>query len=135
MQKDIRWQQRFSNYKKALAQLKKFIDKGDLSELEKQGLVKAFEYTYELSWNTLKDFLEYQGKSRLIGSRDVFREAFKENIIVDGEEWMNMLKSRNITIHTYNQKTADEITDKVFNSYFQLFCDLEIYFNDIINKQ
>lgn len=134
MQKDIRWQQRFSNYKKAFAQLKRFIDKGDLSELEKQGLVKAFEYTYELSWNTLKDFLEYQGKSGLIGSRDVFREAFKENIIVDGEEWMDMLKSRNLTIHTYNEETADEITDKVFNSYFQLFCDLEIYFNDIINK-
>ena len=135
MQKDIRWQQRFSNYKKALAQLKKFIDKGDLSELEKQGLVKAFEYTYELSWNTLKDFLEYQGKSGLIGSRDVFREAFKENIIIDGDEWMDMLKSRNLTIHTYNEETADEITDKVFNSYFQLFCDLEIYFNDIIIKQ
>lgn len=135
MQKDIRWQQRFSNYKKALAQLKKFIDKGDLSELEKQGLVKAFEYTYELSWNTLKDFLEYQGKSGLIGSRDVFRESFKENIIVDGEEWMNMLKSRNLTIHTYNQETADEITDKVFNFYFKLFCELEIYFNNILNKQ
>jgi len=59
--KDIRWEQRFSNYQKALAQLQKFIDKGRLSELEKQGLVKAFEYTYELAWNTLKDFLEYQG--------------------------------------------------------------------------
>ena len=59
-EQDIRWQQRFANYKKALAQLKKFIDKGELSDLEKQGLVKAFEYTYELSWNTLKDYLFYQ---------------------------------------------------------------------------
>jgi nucleotidyltransferase substrate binding protein (TIGR01987 family) len=135
VQQDIRWQQRFSNYKKALAQLKKFIDKGDLSELEKQGLVKAFEYTYELAWNTIKDFLEYQGKVDIIGSRDTFREAFTENIIIDGEEWMNMLKSRNLTIHTYNQETADEIYDKVFNSYFQLFCDLKQYFDQLINKK
>jgi len=55
--KDIRWEQRFSNYRKALAQLQKFVDKGELSDLEKQGLIKAFEYTFELAWNTLKDFL------------------------------------------------------------------------------
>lgn len=135
MEKDIRWQQRFSNFTKALSQLKKFIDKKELSELEKQGIVKAFEYTYELAWNTLKDFLEYQGKSGLIGSRDTFREAFKENIITDGEEWMEMLKSRNLTIHTYNQETADEITDKVFRSYYKLFCDLKIYFDSVLEKQ
>lgn len=135
MEKDIRWQQRFSNFTKALSQLKKFIDKKELSELEKQGIVKAFEYTYELAWNTLKDFLEYQGKSGLIGSRDTFREAFKENIITDGEEWMEMLKSRNLTIHTYNQETADEITDKVFGSYYKLFCDLKIYFDKVLEKQ
>lgn len=135
MQQDIRWQQRFNNYKKALAQLKKFIYKGDLSGLEKQGLVKAFEYTYELAWNTMKDFLVYQGMIGLIGSRDTFREAFKENIIIDGDEWMNMLKSRNLTIHTYNEETADQISDKVFNSYFQLFCDLEEYFDRLINKK
>ena len=54
---DIRWEQRFSNYRKALNRLQKFIDKSELSELEEQGLIKAFEYTYELAWNTLKDFL------------------------------------------------------------------------------
>jgi nucleotidyltransferase substrate binding protein (TIGR01987 family) len=134
METDIRWQQRFSNYLKALAQLKKFIEKGELSELEKQGLVKAFEYTYELAWSTLKDFLEYQGKSGLIGSRDTIREAFKENIISDGEEWMEMLKSRNLTIHTYNQETADEITNKVFNSYYALFCNVKSYFNNLLKK-
>ncbi len=61
--KDIRWIQRLSNYKKALSQLQKFIDKGDLSNLEEQGLIKAFEYTYELAWTTIKDYLEYQGKT------------------------------------------------------------------------
>lgn len=61
--KDIRWKQRFANFKKALSQLKKFIEKGELSELEDQGLVKAFENTYELAWNMLKDFLEYRGQT------------------------------------------------------------------------
>ena len=58
---DIRWQQRFSNYKKALAQLSQFIVKGNLSRLEEQGLIKAFEYTFELAWNVIKDYYEYQG--------------------------------------------------------------------------
>ncbi len=133
MKEDIRWKQRFSNYKKALTQLKKFIDKGNLSELEKQGLVKAFEYTYELAWNTQRDYLLYQGKSGLIGSRDTFRESFKEGIIIDGEGWMDMIKSRNLTIHSYNEETAEEITEKVFKSYFQLFCDLEEYFNNKVD--
>ncbi len=57
---DIRWMQRFSNFQKALSQLQKFIDKGELSDLEKQGLIKAFEYTYELVWNTMEDFLSYK---------------------------------------------------------------------------
>jgi hypothetical protein len=57
---DIRWEQRFSNFRKALSQLTRFIEKGDLSELEQQGLIKAFEYTFELAWNTMKDYLEYQ---------------------------------------------------------------------------
>ena len=60
--KDIRWMQRLANFQKAFSQLKKFIDKGVLSELEEQGLIKAFEYTFELAWTTLKDFMENQGK-------------------------------------------------------------------------
>lgn len=119
--KDIRWQQRFSNYKKALAQLQKFIDKGDLSDLEKQGLIKAFEYTYELAWNTLKDFLVYSGQSDIYGSRDAIRKAFTAGLITDGEGWMDMLQSRNKTSHTYNEETADEITAAVLARYHPLF--------------
>jgi nucleotidyltransferase substrate binding protein (TIGR01987 family) len=86
--KDIRWEQRYGNFKKALRQLQKFIDKGELSELEKQGLVKAFEYTYELAWNTLKDFLEYQGQTDIYGSRDVIRQSFSLQLIEDGDGWI-----------------------------------------------
>ena len=123
--KDIRWEQRFSNYQKALAQLQKFIDKGELSELEEQGLIKAFEYTYELAWNTLKDFLEYRGQTDIYGSRDVIRKSFELGLVEDGENWMDMLKSRNKTSHTYNQETADEICKVVREQYHLLFRRLE----------
>ncbi|GAB6192567.1 nucleotidyltransferase substrate binding protein [Desulfocastanea catecholica] len=122
---DIRWEQRFSNYQKALAQLQKFIDKGDLSELEKQGLVKAFEYTYELAWNTIKDFLEFQGQADIYGSRDATRKAFELGIIEDGEGWMDMLASRNRTSNTYNEEVAEEICQAVFKVYFRLFLQLK----------
>ena len=122
---DIRWEQRFSNYQKALAQLQKFIDKGDLSKLEEQGLIKAFEYTYELAWNTIKDFLEFQGQTDIYGSRDATRKAFELGIIEDGESWMDMLKSRSTTSHTYNEEVAEEICQAVFDVYFSLFIQLK----------
>ncbi len=122
---DIRWKQRFSNYKKALSQLQKFIQKGELTELEEQGLIKAFEYTYELSWNVLKDYMVYQGSQLITGSRDAIREAFSAGIIEEGEVWMDMFKSRNKTVHTYNEETATEIVNAVFNVYNKLFLDLE----------
>lgn len=124
--KDIRWEQRFVNYKKALNRLQKFIDKGELSELEEQGLIKAFEYTYELAWNTLKDFLEHKGQVDIYGSRDVIRKAFELGLINEGESWMDMLKSRNQTSHTYNEKIAKEICQAVLEVYYLLFNQLKV---------
>lgn len=122
---DIRWQQRFKNYQKALAQLRKFISKGELSELEEQGLIKAFEYSYELACTTLKDFLEYQGHAGIYGSRDAIRKAFGLNLVQDGLGWMDMLESRNKTSHTYNEEIAQEICRAVQTRYFQLLERLE----------
>ena len=122
---DIRWEQRFSNYQKALGQLQKFIDKGELSELEEQGLIKAFEHTYELAWNTIKDFLEFSGQTDIYGSRDAIRKAFELGLIENGESWMDMLKSRNTTSHTYNKEVAEEICQAVFEVYFFLFVQLK----------
>jgi nucleotidyltransferase substrate binding protein (TIGR01987 family) len=124
-QADIRWQQRFSNYRKALGQLEKFIVKGELSHMEEQGLIKAFEYTYELAWTTLKDYLEYHGIYNITGSRDTIREAYQNNLIEAGEGWMKMIVSRKLTAHSYNEATADEISTAVFNEYFDLFKNLE----------
>lgn len=132
---DIRWRQRLNNFQKALNQMNKFYKKGkDLNELEKQGLIKSFEYTYELAWNTIKDFYETQGEPDIQGSRDAIQLAFKRGLIVNGEEWMQMLKDRNRTSHVYNEDIANEIADKILNVYYKLFHELEKNFEKIINN-
>ena len=121
---DIRWMQRFQNYKKALKQLRLAVQlskERDLSNLEIQGLIQAFEFTHELAWNTMKDFLEEKGVGNLIGSKDATRYAFQADLISDGEGWMEMIKSRNQSTHTYNEQTADEITGNILKRYFDLF--------------
>ena len=121
---DVRWVQRFANYKKALSQLEKFIAKGKLNELEEQGLIQAFEYTHELAWNVLRDYLRDQGNFGIHGSRDATREAFKLDLIQEGEIWMDMIQDRNRTCHTYNQATADLIAENITQRYFTLFLSL-----------
>jgi nucleotidyltransferase substrate binding protein (TIGR01987 family) len=118
---DIRWKQRLANYTKALAQLRKFIEKGELNELEEQGVIQAFEYTYELAWNVIRDYLREQGNQNIHGSRDAIREAFNLELISDGEGWMDMLKDRNLTSHTYNEETAQAIAEQIMTRYFSLF--------------
>ena len=118
---DIRWQQRFSNYCKALAQLERFLEPPALNEREQQGLIKAFEYTFELAWNTVRDLLRSQGDASLLGSRDTLREAFRLGLIEDGEAWMLMIQDRNLTSHTYNRSTADEIAAHIVASYLPCF--------------
>src|SRR5580698_1153800 len=124
MKLDIRWKQRFSNYQKAFNQLQEFVKKGQLSKLEEQGLIKTFEYTYELAWNTIKDFYENQGESGIQGSRDAIQLAFKRGLIVHGDTWMGMLKDRNRTAHTYNEQTAKEIAGNILLNYFSAFIEL-----------
>jgi len=132
--KDIRWKQRFHNYEKALSQLQKFIDKGDeLNELEQQGMIQAFEYNFELSWNLIKDYYEYQGVTEIQGSRDAFRLAFNRGLIIDGESWMRMIESRTKTSHTYNEDTANEIVTAILNTYFNLFIELRATMKRLIN--
>jgi nucleotidyltransferase substrate binding protein (TIGR01987 family) len=92
--------------------------------MEEQGLIKAFEYNYELAWNLIKDYYEYQGESGIQGSRDAFRLAFKRGLIIDGETWMNMINSRIKTSHTYNKKTAVDVIKAIKDKYFALFTDL-----------
>ena len=124
MAEDIRWQQRFANYQLALQQLDTFFEPPALNDREQQGLIKAFEYTFELAWNSLRDLLRSQGNSTLLGSRDTLREAFRLGLIEDGETWMLMIQDRNLTSHTYNRSTAEAIAANIVDRYLPCFKDL-----------
>ncbi|NKQ11781.1 nucleotidyltransferase substrate binding protein [Pseudomonas sp. SST3] len=109
---DVHWQRRLSSFHKVLLELDEAIElmgQRELSKLEKQGVVQRFEYCYELGWNTLKDFLVWQGIEGIVGSRDTIREAFSKGLISDGHAWMQMLTDRKRTSHTYNEETAEAI--------------------------
>lgn len=125
---DVRWLQRLSNYRKALLQLTEVVELATarpLSNIERQGLIKAFEFTYELAWNVMKDYFDYQGNVLITGSRDAIREAFQRSLVVEGDEWMNMVGDRNRTAHTYNEDVAREIAGRVIGIYYALFCSFE----------
>lgn len=122
---DIRWKQRFSNFRKALAQLKIILSKESLNHIEEQGLIQSFEYTFELAWNTIKDYYEFQGSSGIQGSRDAFRTAFNRGLISDGELWMEMIKSRSLTSHTYDESLASEVAHAIRKDYIGCFNNLE----------
>ena len=125
---DIRWRQRSSNYRRALARLVEAVElsgQRPLSDLERQGLIQAFEFTHELSWKTLKDFLASRGIEELYGSRDTTREAFAQGLITDGEAWMEMIRHRNLSTHTYDEATVQEIVTAVVSRYIDAFQELE----------
>jgi len=136
--KDIRWQQRLKNFDKALIELSNAIDitsTRELSRLEKQGLIQAFEYNYELAWNCIKDFYKSQGETEIQGSRDAFRMAFNRDLITEGKLWMEMIQSRIKTSHTYNQETAEHIAQQIVELYYPEIKKLNIKLNDLKNKK
>lgn len=136
--KDIRWIQRFNNFEKAFAQLKGAVElseERELSKLEEQGLVQAFEFTHELAWNVLKDFLEAHGLKDMYGSRDATRQAFKAELIQDGEAWMKMIDSRNQTSHTYDETIAAKIVADIIQIYFAEFVEFQDRMNALKGKE
>jgi nucleotidyltransferase substrate binding protein (TIGR01987 family) len=122
---DIRWQQRFINFNKAFSQLERFMQEKSLNEMEEQGLIKAFEYTYELSWKTLQDLLKEKGYTDVVGPKPVIEQSFQDGYIVDGRGWMRMHVSRNLTSHTYDEETAEEIVRSIRSEYFLLLKSLQ----------
>jgi nucleotidyltransferase substrate binding protein (TIGR01987 family) len=117
----LRWRQRFANFRRALQQLEGFFDPPPRNEREQQGLIKAFEYSYDLGWNSLRDLLLDRGTTDLIGSRDTLRQAFRSGLIEDGESWMRMIQDRNLTSHTYNRGQADAIAERIEARYLPCF--------------
>lgn len=127
--KDIRWIQRFHNYRKALARLTKGVDlsgERGLNELEQQGLIQAFEFTYDLAWKTLQDLLRTLERPNDNGGPNVIlQQAAADGFIKDGEGWKELKKSRELTSHTYDEELADEVADKIVNQFHGLFIQLE----------
>lgn len=127
MTEDIRWKQRFENFQRALHQLTlaiRLMEQRPLSDLEQQGLIQGFEFTHELAWNVLKDYLEMEGIQGLVGSRSTVREAFKRGLVSDGAAWMDMIEKRNLSSHTYNQDVADTLASAIHEQYYPAFLEL-----------
>jgi nucleotidyltransferase substrate binding protein (TIGR01987 family) len=135
---DTRWEQRFDNYLRAFRTLAAAVELSrtrSLSELEQQGLIQGFEFTHELAWNVLKDYLENQGITGLIGSRDATRMAFKNNLIENGDAWMDMIKDRNKTSHTYDLAVAGEVVGNILARFYPAFAALTTRFTAIRNQE
>ncbi len=137
MDYDIRWKQRFDNFKKAFTKFQEGVDiynKKELSDLEKQGIIKSFEYTYELAWNLIRDYLIYNGIVEIRGARDAIKAGFKYEIIKNGDVWLEIINLRNITTHTYNDSIIKKVLQKICTIYFNEFKNLYDFFNKLINK-
>ena len=122
--KDIRWHQRFSNLEKAYKEFASANSLLNYSKLERSGLIQTFEFTFELAWKTLQDLLLSRGYQGLNGPRPVIEQCFQDGIIEDGENWLKMLLSRNLSTHSYNEKTAEELLQIIKNIYYPLITQL-----------
>ena len=127
--KDIRWLQRFKNFDRAFLLLRSALEERgveQLSELEKEGLIQRFEYSYELAWKTMKDYLEEQGANiNPVTPRNVIKEAFAAKIITDGQVWVDMMLHRNLLSHTYDFSKFQEVLDAVVERY--LYAQEQLY--------
>lgn len=128
--KDLRWRQRYENLTKAYKQFEAAINDFDkLSLLEKEGLIQRFEYTFELSWKTLKDYLE-ANDVEISFAREVIKSAFHYGIITNGEVWMDMLEKRNLMAHTYNEERFKLALSKIKDEYHTALAQVHDYLGD-----
>ncbi len=130
MTEDIRWQQRFQNFDRAVALLREPIERGTetLSDLEKQGTVHRFEFAVELAWKTVTDYLEFQGEVvEPATPRTVMKAAFTARIISDGQVWIDMLNHRNLLSHTYDETTFDQAVQAIRDRYLAALNELHAW--------
>jgi len=120
MKNDVRWEQRFESFERAFRLLQEAFarDQEKMSDLEKEGAIRRFEYTFELAWRTLKDYLVYSGVAfDQITPRSVIKQAFAARIIQDGQTWINMLEQRNLMSHTYDDESFRTAFQSISQSY------------------
>ena len=138
MSTDIRWIQKFNNFRSAFENLGEAVElskERDLSALEDQGLIKGFEMTHELSWLTIKDYYQHQGQVSIQGSRYASRLAFKRGLIEDGQIFMNSIKSRHLSEHTYNEETAQQLKHEIINVYYPEMLKLATHLEELRTQE
>ncbi len=126
-QKEIRWDQRFVNFEKAFNQLKNAVERIEsLDNLAKEGLIQRFEYTFELAWKTLKDYLESNGIVTKF-PRETLKHAFQTELLENGETWLDMLEKRNLLAHTYDEKNFQKALETILNLYYPEMLKLYLF--------
>lgn len=122
-EKTERWRQRLATFGKALARMDEVVTlwhSRKLSDLEGGGMIQRFEYTQELAWKLLKNYIEYQGEAQMGGSRDTIRQAFRLGLIENSEPWFDMLESRNLTSHVYDEETEMTVIERIVDTYYPI---------------
>ncbi|MCY4524473.1 MAG: HI0074 family nucleotidyltransferase substrate-binding subunit [Halobacteriovoraceae bacterium] len=126
--KNERWVQRLEKYEKALCQLEEGIKEAserELSDLEKSGIIQRFKCTFELAINVIRDFYIHVGNGDIQGSKDAFEMAFNRNLITKGDDLLDSIKDRNLTLHTYNENIADEVFRNIVDRHYDAFEELK----------
>jgi nucleotidyltransferase substrate binding protein (TIGR01987 family) len=126
---DVRWLQRFENYKKALLLLSEInnCNPEETPVIVKEGFIQRFEYAFELAWKTLKDYLEFEGHVVSASPRPIIKEAFAAGIMTDGQAFIDMIEARNKTVHTYDAAVADRIFTEIKTDFYPAFEELRVY--------
>ena len=117
MRQKKRWQERVEDFERALTRLQEGLDKKTFEDLQKDGVMQRFEFTFELAWKTMKDYLEDQGLTEIASPKNVLRKAFQSNLIKDGDLWLRMLDDRNSLTHLYKQGMRDKVFEAIKGSY------------------
>jgi nucleotidyltransferase substrate binding protein (TIGR01987 family) len=131
---DTRWKQRFQNYTKALNYLEQALQISNPDIVQKAGIIKFFEMSFELSWNLVKDYLEEQGFVDIKSPRGALKKAFEMNILENGHDWMDLLEDRNLTAHAYDEQKATDMELLIQNKYFPILKALHNSFKEKMNE-
>ena len=124
MTDDIRWLQRFQNFEKAFLLLSGALHDTNPDVVHRAGIIQFFEMCFELSWKTMKDFLEEEGFSKVLSPRDSIKLASQNDLISDGHIWLQALEDRNLTAHTYDDATSKKVEDLIRHIYFPMIHEL-----------
>jgi nucleotidyltransferase substrate binding protein (TIGR01987 family) len=127
---DVRWRQRLQNLSRMLYHLESALALPRLDLLQKTGLIKLFEISFELSWKLIKDYLEAQGFQDVNTPRAAFKKGYEIGLLDQGHDWMSLLVDRNLTTHTYDEQKVAEVEILIRERYFPLLKSLKDAFHD-----